>query len=74
LPLFRFSATVISTFFLGSSFVYVLVSVPIGWLVDRFPGNGSLFKLTTGSGFLVLALSFALLAPLGVPGARRLAH
>jgi hypothetical protein len=48
--------------------------VPIGWLVDRFPGNGFLFKLTTGSGFLVLALSFALLAPLGVPGARRLAH
>jgi hypothetical protein len=47
--------------------------VPIGWLVDRFPGNGLLFKLTTGSGFLVLALSFALLAPLGVPGARRMA-
>ncbi len=68
-PPFHFSATVVSTFLLGSSFVYILVSVPIGWLVDRFPGDGSLFKLTTGSGFFALALSFALLAPLRVPGA-----
>ena len=65
-PPFNFSATVVSAFILGSSLVYVGVSIPIGWLVDRYTGRSALFKVVTGSGFLALAVSFTLLAPLRI--------
>ena len=61
------SATAVSLFFFFSSLVYVVVSVPIGWLVDRYADRPAGFKAITGSGFVVLALSFALLAPLQAP-------
>lgn len=49
-----------------SSVVYVVVSIPVGWLVDRFPNNSRVFKATTGAGFVVLGLTFHLLAPFGL--------
>lgn len=34
-----------------------------GWAVDRFAGHSRVFKSITATGFFVLALTFALLAP-----------
>ena len=48
-----------------SSLVYLFVSTPIGWLVDRLPKSPRLYKATTGAGFFVLFLTFALLGPIG---------
>jgi MFS family permease len=52
-----------------SSISYVLTSIPIGWLVDRFPGNSRVCKGVQGGGFVVLAAAFALIGPFTVPGA-----
>ena len=66
-PPFGFSATAVSAYILGSSLVYVVVSVPIGWVVDSFAGRSALYKTITACGFLALGLAFALLAPLRLP-------
>jgi MFS family permease len=63
-PPFLFSPSLVSLFFTYSSIVYVVVSIPVGRIVDRYPGDSRVFKLTTAAGFVVLALTFALLAPL----------
>ena len=64
-PPFYLSPTCISFFFLYSSVVYVCISTPTGWLIDRAPTSSRLYKLITLAGFLVLALTFLLLAPFG---------
>ena len=63
---FRYTASEISLFFFYSSIVYVVTATPAGWLVDRSPNSPRLYKLITASGFLVLFLTFALLAPFGL--------
>ena len=65
-PPWYFSDAWLSFFFLYSSIVYTFVSVPVGWLVDRFPDNARAYKTVTALGFVVLALTFALLAPIGL--------
>lgn len=50
-----------------SSVVYVVFSVPVGWAVDRFPRASRVYKGITAVGFLMLALTFFLLAPFGAP-------
>jgi len=62
-PPFYASASLVSFVFMYSSVVYTLCSVPIGGLVDLFPSSSRLYKAVTASGFAVLALSFAILAP-----------
>ena len=51
--------------FMASSVVYVAVSIPIGWLVDRAASSPRTLKSATAAGFAVLALTFTLLAPIG---------
>ena len=65
-PPWYFSDAWLSFFFLYSSIVYTFVSVPVGWLVDRFPDNARAYKTVTALGFVVLGLTFALLAPIGL--------
>ena len=64
-------------FFTYSSITYVITSVPVGWLVDRYPGSPRVFKGIQAVGFVLLALCFALLGPLRLPeslGGARLEH
>ena len=64
-PPFGFSDAWVSYMFMFSSIVYVAVSVPIGRLVDTHGSSARVLKATTASGFVVLALTFGLLAPFG---------
>jgi MFS family permease len=70
---FRFQPSIVSLFFFFSSLVYVCVSTPTGWLIDRLPPSSRLYKLITCMGFLILFLTFALLAPIG-PAAFGIPH
>jgi len=65
---FRLSSGMISLFFMYSSIVYTVVSIPVGWMVDRFQNNSRVFKLITSIGFFFLALTFFLIAPFGFSG------
>ena len=65
-PPFKMSPFSISLFFFFSSVVYVCVSTPIGWQIDRMPNSPRLYKLITMSGFATLFLTFFLLAPFGI--------
>ena len=65
---FHFSASTISLFFSYSSVIFTCVQTPCGWLVDRVDKaapSPRRYKLITLSGFLALAATFALLAPIG---------
>ena len=64
---FDLSEAEVAFFFTYSSIVYVLVSMPIGWVVDKYQNNASVFKLIQAFGFVLLALCFALLGPLRLP-------
>ena len=43
----------------------------VGWLVDRFPDNARAYKTVTALGFVAFALTFELLAPIGLSAGRR---
>ena len=62
---FTFSDAWVSYMFMFSSVVYVAVSIPIGKLVDTAASSPRALKATTALGFVVLALTFGLLAPAG---------
>mmetsp|Transcript_1415 Transcript_1415/g.3011 ORF Transcript_1415/g.3011 Transcript_1415/m.3011 type:complete len:426 (-) Transcript_1415:663-1940(-) len=64
-PPFRLKASWVSLFFMYSSIVYVIFSVPVGWVIDRFPDSARVYKGVTATGFVFLAFTFALLAPFG---------
>ena len=66
---FDLSETTVALFFTYSSITYVAISIPIGWIVDRYQSNAKVFKLIQASGFVLLALTFALLGPLRLPDA-----
>jgi hypothetical protein len=51
---------------------YVAVATPIGALVDKAPPSSRLYKAITAAGFLVLFLTFALMAPIGPAAFRAL--
>ena len=53
----------LTSFFSFSSITYVLISVPIGWVVDRYPNNIFVFKTVQSLGLFLLFLTFALLGP-----------
>jgi MFS family permease len=59
----------VAFFFTYSSITYVAVSIPIGWIVDRYQSNARVFKLIQAFGFFLLSLTFALLGPLRLPSA-----
>ena len=44
-----------------------MLSIPIGWLVDYFAGNGRALKLIQAAGFFFLAASFFFLGPARLP-------
>jgi hypothetical protein len=44
-----------------------VLSIPIGWLVDYFAGNGRALKLIQAAGFFFLAASFFFLGPARLP-------
>ena len=46
---------------------YIVLSIPIGWLVDYFAGNGRALKLIQAAGFFFLAASFFFLGPARLP-------
>ena len=64
-PPFAFTDAWVSYMFMFSSIVYVAVSVPIGRLVDSHGSSARVLKAVTAAGFVVLALTFGLLAPIG---------
>jgi hypothetical protein len=51
-----------------SSGAYLFLMFPIGWLVGKASPSSRRLKLATGSGFLILAASFAMLGPVGAWG------
>eukprot|EP00947_MAST-08B_sp_MAST-8B-sp1_P002560 g2560.t1 len=66
-PPFNYDSGMIGLFFSFSSVTYVVTSVPIGWLVDRYPGSVFVFKGVQGVGFVLLFLTFFLLGPFNLP-------
>ena len=64
----KLSSSVIGWMLSISSISYIVTSLPVGWIVDRFPGNSRVCKAVQGSGLLVLCACFALLGPFTVPG------
>ena len=65
---FEWSESTIGLFFMLSSILYTLVSIPVGYVIDVFAGNSMVLKLIQALGFLVLAVCFFLLGPGIVPG------
>lgn len=64
---FNYSEASVALFFTCSSITYVITSIPVGWLVDRHPNSPRVFKGIQLVGFLLLAISFALLGPIRLP-------
>jgi len=62
------NSTLVGTWFMLSSITYVVASVPIGWLADRFHSKRWVLQLEIASGFAFLTVAFALLGPLKLPG------
>jgi len=62
------SSTMVGTWFMLSSITYVVASVPIGLLADKYKAKQFVLKSIIAAGFLFLALSFALLGPFFLPG------
>jgi len=65
---FGMSSSMVGVWFMISSIVYVVASIPVGWLVDRHKGNTLVFKSAIALGFFALAITFAFLGPLKIPG------
>jgi len=65
---FDMSSTMVGVWFMISSIVYVIASVPVGWLVDRHKDNSCVFKSMIAFGFFLLFLTFTFLGPLKLPG------
>ena len=64
---FDLSEEVVALFFTYSSVTYVLVSIPVGWIVDRYQSNARVYKIIQAIGFVLLSLTFALVGPLRLP-------
>ena len=65
---FGWSETTIGLYFMMSSILYTLISIPLGWVIDTVAGNSCVLKLIQAAGFACLAASFFLLGPGYVPG------
>jgi len=61
---FGYGSGEVGFFFMYSSLTYVAISIPIGWLVDKYPTSPAIFESVQATGFFVLFLTFALLGPL----------
>jgi len=62
------SSTEVGLWFTFSSIVYTAISIPVGWIVDKYEGNSFVFKACISAGFFALFLGFALLGPMSLPG------
>ncbi len=65
---FALSSSTVAFFFTYSSVAYVVTSIPVGWFVDRYP-TPKAYKLIQTLGFVLLAITFALLGPVRLPAA-----
>ena len=71
---FDYSEATVAMFFTYSSITYVITSIPVGWVVDRYPESPRVFKGIQAVGFVLLAICFALLGPIRLPEAMGGAH
>ena len=58
---------VVGLFFSAPSIVYLVASIPVGWLIEKFGENSRVFKMIQAAGFGFIALSFGLLGPIWLP-------
>ena len=65
---FNLSDTMVGVWFMVSSIVYVVASIPVGWVVDKYKGESKVFKTLIAVGFFSLFLTFCFLGPLKLPG------
>mmetsp|Transcript_17921 Transcript_17921/g.26837 ORF Transcript_17921/g.26837 Transcript_17921/m.26837 type:complete len:486 (+) Transcript_17921:22-1479(+) len=60
----NYGSSLIGFMFTASSLSYTLTSIPTGYILDKYQGQASVFKLVQAGGFLSLFLCFAMLGPI----------
>ena len=73
---YHLSTFTVGLFFMMSSIIYTMCSVPVGWMCERTKTRDSLgdsrsYKLIQAAGLAFLALSYLLLGPLTLPGGHK---